>query len=81
MYQHEKQQRLIELDELGITFGTPIGTVCPSCSRSLDAFGMCPCLSQEDARRGLSYCCKTQDDTHPESCSCTRCYNTRKLLN
>jgi hypothetical protein len=81
MYQHEKQQRLIELDELGITFGTPIDTVCPSCSRPLDAFGLCPGLSQADARRGISFCSKGQDEMHPESCSCTRCcHTTRKLL-
>ena len=68
-------------DELGITFGTPSGSICPNCKRLLDALGLCPGLSQEDARRGLSYCGKTQDERHPESCSCTRCYNTRKLLN
>ncbi len=77
MFQHEKQQILEQLDDLGITFGTPRGTVCPRCSRPLDAFGLCPGLSQEDARLGISFC---NDETHPVSCSCERCENTRKLV-
>ena len=67
MFEFQKQQIEIQLDDAGINFGpTPqelasrmidlAESFCPDCGKPLDAFRMCRDVSVEDAARGLRFC-------------------------